>query len=937
MFPDGVPDPFPWTPVSTLAGGPMRSARPAQVALHPTQPLVNSMHTGPQGKPDPMPTPRSSKSIGFLFIGSLACLVVGLLFVQREPGALSTSDSGRTLSALMQFIPWAISTLGFIGSIATVLSLLRGSRRDQAALASAQETNQRVEQGLSDHLWELQGILDAVPGFVYYKDDKNTILELNKMAAESIGIPRTQIRGRATSDFFPESAAAEFLRDDLEVLTSRTPKLGIIEVHETQFSGARKVRTDKIPLRGPSGEYDRLVAIATDITALEQARADLIELQQRFERATEGSSDGLWDYDPATAYVWYSDRFKSHLGYTPERYHEFEPTWDAWTSGMHPEDREELLIAVEATMQANVPLDVQYRSRMASGEYLWFRARGHCRRDAEGTAVWLSGSITNIHDQRQAESRLSLAMRAAQIGLWDWNVTTGETFFSDTFYTMLGYEPGELKMCLDTWKHLCHPDDIESAMADIEEHIQGRAAVYSNEHRLLRKDGSYSWIRDVGEVVERDHLGAPTRLIGVHLDVQENHLATERAEAANQAKSEFLANMSHEIRTPMTAILGYADLLVDEAGNPVNRERSLEVMQTIRSNGNHLLAIINDILDLSKIDAGMMTTEHIETDPALVVEGVLELVQSKANEQGVALSAEYLTPIPRAIESDPTRLRQILLNLVGNAIKFTKQGSVSVRVSYDKEDCSMDFEVVDTGIGLSSEQVRRLLQFDAFVQADGSTTRKFGGTGIGLRISNSLAKMLGGEIRVTSEPGKGSAFAFRVATGQVDNDQLLDSEQARAAGRRSDEPSAASKAESNRPLEGALVLIAEDTPVNMRLVSIHLERAGASVLSAVNGAEAVDLILELHDSPECPDLVLMDMQMPVLDGYGATQQIRAAGIRELPIVALTANAMSGDREKCMDAGCDDFLSKPIDKIDLIETCSAWIAGRGEALGHRRTG
>ena len=497
---------------------------------------------------------------------------------------------------------------------------------------------------------------------------------------------------------------------------------------------------------------------------------------------------------------------------------------------------------------------------------------------------------------------------------------------------MLGYEPGELPMNLSSWRDLCHPDDLAGVADDIEAHIQGHKSIYYNEHRFLRKDGSYQWIRDVGEVVERDDEGKATRIIGVQVDMQESRQATQRAEAANQAKSEFLANMSHEIRTPMTAILGYADLLLDERGEPVERDRLLDIMKTIQNNGHHLLAIINDILDLSKIDAGMMTTECIATEPATVVEGVLDLVQSKANEQGIELRAEYLTPIPMAIQSDPTRLRQILLNLVGNAIKFTSQGSVTIQVEHDAESTSLSLKVVDTGIGLSPAQVDRLLRFDAFVQADGSTTRKFGGTGIGLRISNSLARMLGGELRVTSEEGKGSVFECRVTTGKLDGVEMIARSEAAAAGRRSEVKETESSTTAGPALEGRRVLVAEDTPVNMRLVSIYLERAGAEVLKAENGQVAVDMIHELQGTAGAPDLVLMDMQMPVLDGYNATQQLRDAGIVNLPVVALTANTMSGDREKCLNAGCDDFLSKPIDKVALVATCAEWIAKRDEGTG-----
>ncbi len=412
------------------------------------------------------------------------------------------------------------------------------------------------------------------------------------------------------------------------------------------------------------------------------------------------------------------------------------------------------------------------------------------------------------------------------------------------------------------------------------------------------------------------------------LDRERLRSALEQARAATQAKSEFLANMSHEIRTPMTAILGYTDLLLED-GDPLRAPESrLEYINTIRRNGEHLLSIINDILDIAKIEAGKMTVESVAASPIQIVEDVVSLMGVRARGKNIALEVVYETSVPETIRSDPTRLKQVLLNLIGNAIKFTELGGVTVRVGLDGTHPAgprLRFDVEDTGLGMTSEQVSRL--FAAFEQADASTTRRFGGTGLGLRISKRLAEMLGGDITVTSEPGKGSVFTAVVATGPLDGVKLIDREKASLSVQEAPAPRPAAA-----PLRGARILLAEDGPDNQRLISFHLRKAGAEVRVAENGRVAVEALtadgtLEgplAHPAPF--DLLLTDMQMPELDGYGATRLLRSKGCT-MPIVALTAHAMAGDAEKCLQAGCDAYASKPIDRAKLIETCRSAIWDR----------
>ena len=394
--------------------------------------------------------------------------------------------------------------------------------------------------------------------------------------------------------------------------------------------------------------------------------------------------------------------------------------------------------------------------------------------------------------------------------------------------------------------------------------------------------------------------------------------ARRAAQEASRLKSEFLAHTSHEIRTPMTALVGYTELLGDPDLSPAERAEGLA---TVRRNGEHLMTIVNDILDLSKIESGRMTIERMACSPFALVAEVAAVLRPRAAHDGLDVEVGYRSPLPETIETDPTRLRQILLNLVGNAIKFTPRGSVRLEVG-PVEDTRLCFEVIDTGIGLDAEQQARL--FTAFSQADASTTRRFGGTGLGLAISKRLAGMLGGDLRVRSLPGEGSTFTLTIDVGSLAGVRLLDRPpEVRAAAERP-EPSA----DERQALRGR-ILLAEDGLDARRLLARHLRAAGAEVETAENGLVACELALRAAEAGAPYDLILMDMQMPELDGYAAAARLRAAGYRG-PIVALTAHAMEDERARCLGAGCDGFATKPILRRTLIEVARAYLAPAGAA-------
>ncbi|WP_404307817.1 ATP-binding protein [Neorhodopirellula lusitana] len=423
--------------------------------------------------------------------------------------------------------------------------------------------------------------------------------------------------------------------------------------------------------------------------------------------------------------------------------------------------------------------------------------------------------------------------------------------------------------------------------------------------------------------------------------IEENKVALaearDAAQNANEAKSEFLANMSHEIRTPLNAVLGFTDVL--RRGLVTDTEESVGHLNMIHRSGSHLLELINDILDLSKIEAGHMEVESIPTQVDSVMSDVAKTLQVRADEAGLDLHLRLESAIPREIPSDPTRLRQVITNLVGNAIKFTQEGSVSIIAamrsnhtdvehnesgdSVSVSPYSLRIDIVDTGIGMSRDQQSRI--FESFAQADSTTTRKFGGTGLGLSISRRLAEALGGSLTVESQPGFGSTFRVEIPINASDAEDLISPSEFEEANRR--KFSGAASADLIR-LPAKRVLVVDDGEANRKLIELVLSRAGAEVVTACNGQEAIDSV-----NDELPAMIFMDMQMPVLDGYAATEKLRSFGCK-VPIAALTGNAMVGDREKCIDCGCDDFLPKPINLDQLMQLASKHL-GPADAVDHSK--
>ena len=571
---------------------------------------------------------------------------------------------------------------------------------------------------------------------------------------------------------------------------------------------------------------------------------------------------------------------------------------------------------------------------------------------AIGLVVTLGAGILHVRASRAAlrsDHRVA-SLAGAEVGAWAWRLDDGTTWLDEGFRRIVGIDGHGPFGRFEDFVRRVHPDDLASLNPLIDEGTMGRGSL-DVILRIHGDDGQWRSIRLVGGVINDPENNPAIRGIamsrgeisGEHRIERSNEelvrVLTELARAnseldatrqdlehrnheldsariaaidAIRSKSEFLANMSHEIRTPLGAIIGSAEILayeregLDSPSTEPGRRR--EFVETIHRNAEHLLALVSDVLDLSKIEATRMEIARVPTDVSKVAHDVVAMLGGPVARRTLDMKVECDPDVPPLLSVDPVRYRQVLLNLVGNAIKFTNEGSIDISISWNDRSNRLRTTVTDTGIGMEASVLDRI--FDPFRQADGSTTRRFGGTGLGLAISRELCLLMDGDLTARSESGIGSTFEVEFTA----------------------EPAVQDIRAIERPAvpEGLRVLLAEDGPDNQRLISHLLGGMGATVETVENGQEAVDRILG-EGMPV--DLVLMDMQMPLMDGWEATRRLRNAG-SEIPVLALTANAMPGDRQACLKAGCDEYLAKPV-RRDALAGAIAEILSRRPSI--RRAG
>jgi PAS domain S-box-containing protein len=789
--------------------------------------------------------------------------------------------------------------------MAAVLALLFRSFQQTTAI----RFNMQEELETSED--QFRALFEDAPVAYHEMDPQGIVLRVNRAECALLGYQPRQMVGKPIWEFVADScreASREALRRKLAGEEPFSPletgfvrkdgALLILQVHE---SGIRNHR----------GEVTGIRSTLLDITGRKKAEQALRESVSVVNATLEATADGILVVDRAGRMVGHNRRFLD--------------LWRIPESVAASKDNGTLIDFLSAQVEdpesfrknAELLNMEPARETFDTVEFKDGRIFERCSRPQQiGVEivgrVWSFRDVTAhrkaLSELRASEERWQLAVRGTNDGLWDWNADTDEVFYSARWKEMLGFEEHELKNSSTEWRSRVHPDDLSAVTQQLQDHLDGKAAFYTAEYRLRAKDGTYRWILARGQALW-DENGRPTRLVGAHKDITERRLAEdalriakEEAECASRAKGEFLANMSHEIRTPMAGVLGMIDLVLStELSSP--QKENLEIA---RASADSLLSLLNDILDLSKVEAGRLDLTPAVFSVRQSVGDAMRMFAVRAQEKNLSFTTHLDEKLPERMIGDPLRLRQILVNLVGNAIKFTDDGCVSVCVRPETRRGSQVkvlFEVIDTGVGIPLEMQKAV--FDPFRQVDGSSTRRFVGTGLGLTISARLVQLMGGTLDVKSVAGKGSRFYFTVPF------TLAEVEAPVPIGR---PMSLAPPARNQFEKRKLRILVAEDNLVNQKLANILLKREGHEVVVVGDGREAVAAVAEGSF-----DLVLMDVQMPAMDGFEATAVIRhaeAAAGRHTPIVAMTAHAMKGDHENCLAAGMDDYLSKPFDVASL---------------------
>jgi len=809
----------------------------------------------------------------------------------------------------------------------------------------------KVEKSLRENSVFLSTLLNAIPIPIFYKDTDGHYLGFNSAFEKFFGQTQEKLIGKSVFDIAPPDIASIYHARDLELFTRKDG----FQIYESQvkdvFDTVHNVVFHKAIFKNADGDILGLIGGILDITERKQMEQALLESEARYRTLFDNMAEGFAFHEIIT------DEQGNPRDY---RFLDINPAFERLT-GLHRSNvlnRRvcEILPYIEPYWIENygkVALTGQpaHFKNFAASLNRWYSIYAYS--PSPGRFAVIVIDITEHHQAQEQLRKLSLAVEQNPNGVVITDLDSRIEYVNEAFCQTSGYRRDEVigknprvlqsghtprSTYADMWRTLKSGKTWRGEF--VNQHKSGQIYIeFAQITPVYQPDGSITHYLGIKEdITERKHIGQELDRHRHHLEElvtertnqleklnQELQRRTEQAEAANRAKSAFLANMSHEIRTPLNAVLGFTHILQDTVPDP----QQLELLNRIANAAQHLLAVINDILDFSKIEAGKLILNPVDFDLESILGQVSMQISERAAAKGLNLTYGIDPMLPHLLYGDALRLRQVLLNFASNAVKFTEYGKITLFAGLIEEgpdDLLARFEVRDTGVGIAPEFQKQI--FEAFEQVDSSTARKFGGTGLGLTISQRLAQMMGGQVGVDSQPGMGSTFWFSTRLGkhrQAASPVQASSGAEKVPDRRSSVSEAEQAVASEYP--NTRLLLVEDNFINQEVARAILERAGLVVDLAVNGAEAVEKAQKTGYA-----LIFMDLQMPVLDGFEATRAIRGLLNRQLtPIVAMTASAFTEDRLRCLEAGMNDHITKPIDPVVLFTTLLKWLPGRTAAV------
>lgn len=601
-----------------------------------------------------------------------------------------------------------------------------------------------------------------------------------------------------------------------------------------------------------------------------------------------------WRNEPGWPVEYISNNIFEILGYTSEQLISGEIKYSDLILADDLQHVENEVTAAIAAGLDEFSHDI-YRLKHQDNSVVYIYDHTRIVRDQSGQVSHFLGYLVNDTSHVTQTTRLELVLQGTGLGLWDWNPQTNDVVFDEGWANMLGYSLDEIEPTLESWSSRVHPDDINICYDDIQKHMDGKTDAYRNIHRMKHRDGTWVYIWDRGKIVEWDAHGKPIRFTGTHTDITESKQLEHELIAQSNAKESFFALMSHELRTPMNAILGFADLLSEGENLTDSQHHDISIIQ---AQTRSLLTILNDILDYSKINTGNILFEHVPFNLRQVCAGIKETMTQMLDERSSTLHIDIDAAISENILGDEVRVGQIITNYISNAIKFSSGDVIELIASISDDTRALNIEVTDHGIGISKENQQKL--FTPFVQEDDSTTRHFGGTGLGLSLCKLLAQGMGGDVYLKSTKGKGSTFGFTLPYSSTLKAVTSDKQAAQIS------------------IENMHVLLVEDNAVNQQLGCAYLKKSGVAYDLAENGKIAIEKCRN-NDY----DIILMDMQMPVMNGLEAARHLTFDFDFNTPIIALTANATAESKKACKEAGMCDFVTKPYNHEQLARILHKW--------------